>query len=328
MFQRIVDFLPHTAHHTAQLLLSLYSQIANNKKPPQWHSVNWRGLHFPNPLSPAGGIDKNAKHLSAWWALGAGFIEVGTITPLPQKPNPGATLKRSYQQSTLWNHLGFPNAGVSAIQKNLKKWEHIRPTPLFANIGKNRQTPNEHATQDYLKCIRALSPYVDAFVINISSPNTQGLTQLCKPSQLKALLTEIQKTLSKLKKQIPFLIKWSIDMEEKDFLQSIDIALECGVGGHIICNSSLQRSASSLWPAYGGLSGAPLQKISSERLKLVQKHLGQERQNQLLVSVGGILTAKEVFERLNMGADLVQVYSALVFKGPLFLKHTAHYKRS
>ena len=323
VFQRLVDFFPGTAHLTAHLLLSVYSlQVPKKsyKNPLQWRSVRWKGLYFPNPLSPAGGMDKNACHLPAWWALGAGFIEVGTVTPFPQTKLKGATLKRSYQQKTLWNHLGFPNAGVEAIQKNLKKWEKFRPTPIFANIGKNRQTPNHRAVEDYLKCITALFPYVDAFVINISSPNTPELSQLSEPPKLKSLLREIHKTLNHFEEKKPFFIKWSPDMSEPDFLRSLDIALECGAEGHIICNSTLQRPAGAFWPAHGGLSGAPLKAVSRQRLKLTQKHVGQERPKQLLISVGGILTVEDVLDRLKEGADLVQVYSGLIFNGPLFLK--------
>ena len=320
MLKQIVDLYPVTAHYMAHLLLSAYSQIQGCPKPLKWQSLCWKGMDFPNPLAPAGGMDKNAKHLPAWWALGAGFIEIGTITPMPQKKNPGMTLKRSYRPETLWNHLGFPNEGVRAVQKNLKKWKDYRPTPIFANIGKNRQTPNDRAEEDYLKCITELFSYVDAFVINISSPNTQGLTKLSEPLRLKRLLAEIHKHLSHFKQKKPFLIKWGPDMSELDFLHSIDIALECGAEGHIICNSSLRRQASSTWPTHGGLSGASLIQVSKQRLHLIQKHLGMERKNQLIVSVGGVLTVEEVFERLKCSADLVQVYSALVFKGPFFLK--------
>ena len=322
MFPYLVDFFPHTAHSTAHLLLSLYSQIQSYKKPSplKWRSFRWKGLDFPNPLSPAGGMDKNAKHLQAWWALGAGFIEIGTVTPLPQKTNPGATLKRSYQQKAIWNHLGFPNEGSQAIQKTLKKWENFRPTPIFANIGKNRQTLNKNAPQDYLQCIDDLAPYVDAFVINISSPNTLGLKKLAEPKALKILLRKIQQKLNQREKKIPFLIKWSPDMNELSFRQAVDIALECGAEGHIICNSSLQRPTHSHWPTHGGLSGAGLAPISKQKLELIQKHLGSERQNQLLISVGGILTVEDIFDRLTKGAHLVQVYSALVLKSPFFFK--------
>ncbi len=318
---------PGFAHQLADLFFSIYSSAIGNKKPPEWNSVHWKNLYFPNPLSPAGGVDKSAKHLKAWWALGAGFIEVGTVTPLPQKKNPGSTLKRNIKEQALWNHLGFPGEGLEKVQKRLKELQDFHPTPIFANIGKNRNTQNEKAEEDYIQCISSLYPYVDAFVINISSPNTKGLGELAQPKRLKTLLQAIFKALhSTEKNKKPFFIKWSPDLKEDEFLQSLDIALECGAEGHIICNTSTQREINNIFPNYGGISGAPLANISKKRLKLTNKHLGIERKNQLLISVGGILKPEDVFERLNMGADLVQTYSALVFQGPFFLQKVFQYQ--
>ncbi len=338
---------PNVAYKIADFLLVAYSLYAQDQPPPVWRPVQWKGLYFPNPLSPAGGIDKHARCIKAWWALGAGFIEIGTVTPLPQQKNPGVTLKRNTQQQALWNHLGFPGPGLNYVTKQLKKIQQFRPTPIFANIGKNRTTPNQIAYQDYIQCITHLYPYVDGFVINISSPNTKDLCQLAEPNQLKPLLKAIQNTLNHLpptshhkpstshnkpfishnkpsishnKKShsLQILIKWSPDIPEKDFLLSLDTALECGVNGHILSNSS--NGLCSYFPKNGGVSGRPLTQKAKNQLVLTQKHLGTQRTNQLLISTGGILTIDEVFQRLAMGADLVQVYSALVFQGPLFLK--------
>lgn len=317
---------PHFAHHLADLFFSSYSKIIGYKEPPEWQSFQWKNLSFPNPLAPAGGVDKSAKHLKAWWALGAGFIEIGTITPLPQKENAGPTLKRNIKEQALWNHLGFPGDGVEMVQKRLKKLHHFHPTPVFANIGKNRNTPNNNAEEDYIKCITSLYPYVDAFIINISSPNTKGLEELAEPTRLNRLLQTVsQHLLSFQESSKPFLIKWSPDLKDNEFLQSLDIALKWGAAGHIICNTTKQRKIEGSFPEYGGISGAPLAFISKERLNLVQKHLGTERKNQLLISVGGILSPKDVLERLNLGANLVQIYSALVFEGPFFLRKVFQY---
>ena len=271
-------------------------------------------------MGPAGGLDKSARHLKAWWALGAGFIEVGTVTPLPQKKNPGVFIKRDWNRKILWNNMGFPGKGADTVSKRLKQLKFQRPTPLFINIGKNRTTPIESAEKDYLSCISTLHSVADAFVINISSPNTKNLKDLAKPALLKKLLTAIQQKLQSLETPKPFFVKWGIDREEKDFLSSLDIALECGAEGHIVCNSSSQREKSEGFPPYGGVSGAPLKDISIKRLLLLQKHLGAERKNQLLISVGGVLKPKEVWERRALGADLVQTYSGLVFEGPYFFR--------
>ena len=309
----------------ADLLLSLYSGIAGKKAPPEWQPVYWKNLYFPNPIGPAGGMDKSAKHLKAWWALGAGFIEVGTVTPLPQSKNRGPTLKRDWKRKALWNHLGFPGDGVEKIKQRLKKIQSFRPTPVFANIGKNRQTKNEQAHIDYIQCISALHPYVDGFVINISSPNTKNLTNLAKPTALKKLLQDIKQKLNSFEQIKPFLIKWSPDLNEKEFLQSLDVALKWGAEGHIICNTSTKREANSPFPDYGGVSGAPLSHVSKKKLQLITKHLNTEKKNQLLISVGGIIEPKDISERMKLGADLVQVYSALVFQSPFFFRQAFQY---
>ena len=259
--------------------------------------------------------------MKAWWAMGAGFTEIGTITPQAQKKNPGPSLKKNNQQQALWNNLGFPGPGVSKIVRNLKKLKQFKPTPIFANISKNRNTPNQDAIKDFLHCIQLLNPYVDAFVINVSSPNTTHLSELAQPQYLKKLLSAIQKELTtQAHPPKPFLIKWSPDLSEPDFLLSLDIALECGASGHIICNSTIHRKSNSPFPKIGGISGKPLAKISEQRLMLIQQHLQSERKNQLIISTGGILTPEEALQRLDMGADLIQVYSALVFQGPYFFR--------
>lgn len=315
-------FLPaEWSHQIANIFLSIYATCNNNKSPPIWRPLKWKHLYFPNPLAPAGGIDKQAKFMKAWWAMGAGFIEIGTITPEAQKKNPGPSLKKNNQQQALWNNLGFPGPGVSTIVHNLKTLKHFKPTPIFANISKNRTSPNHDAIKDFLHCIQQLHPHVDAFVINISSPNTINLLELTQPQYLKKLLNTIQQELTKLSHPPkPFFIKWGPDLSERDFLLSLDIAMECGASGHIVCNSTTHREPNSHFPKTGGVSGRPLTKISKQRLTLIQKHLHSERKNQLLISTGGILTPNDVLQRLDMGADLIQVYSALVFQGPYFFR--------
>ena len=315
-------FLPtEWAHALANGFLSAYSlaHSFSNVHIPQWRSVKWRNLYFPNPLAPAGGLDKQAKYMQAWWALGAGFVEIGTITPKPQKKLLGPSLKKNNLEKSLWNHLGFPNPGVQAIAKKLKLKNKL--TPVLANISNNRDTSNQNASQDFIQCIQTLHPYVDAFVINISSPNTTELCRLTRPQYLKTLLNPIRQTLISLKQvPKPFFIKWSPDLTEKDFLNSLNISLECGASGHILCNSTSKRNSNSTFPSVGAVSGKPLAKIAEQKLKLIQKYLEPDRKNQLLISVGGILSPKDALDRLNMGADLIQIYSALVFQGISFFK--------
>ena len=282
-------------------------------------------MEFPNPLAPAGGVDKSAKQIKAWWALGAGFIEVGTITPLPQKANKGVILKRNVKHQALWNYMGFPGDGVQAVSNRLKALGALKSTPIFANIGKNRNTVLEESYKDYIQCISVLNPYVDAFVINISSPNTKDLRNLSAPIYLKTLLNQISCHFSSMKDKKPFFIKWSPDMEEKDFLNALDQAGMYGVEGHIICNSSqiLGRNLQQCsFKQHGGVSGSPLNSIARKRLMLAHKHLAYDRQKYLLISSGGVLRPEDVFDRLDIGANLVQVYSALIFDGPHFFLKT------
>ncbi|MBX9767368.1 MAG: quinone-dependent dihydroorotate dehydrogenase, partial [Bdellovibrionales bacterium] len=186
-------------HKLAPLALSLYGQ----RHPFQtltWKSMTWRGLHFPNRLGLAAGVDKNAENISDWWTLGPGFLEIGTVTPLPQGPNPGKVVDRDASRLALWNRLGFPSVGAKKIKKRVErlKWPHF--TPVFVNVGRNRTTPNEKAADDYVSVMLEFKDCADAFVINISSPNTQGLRDLQQPETLRAFLKSI---LNKVREQIP-----------------------------------------------------------------------------------------------------------------------------
>ena len=329
------------SHELAQRALDLYSLYLKGRwtlggkgaawwKVPVWRDVHWQGLYFPNPTGPAGGVDKSGRHLRAWWALGAGFVEVGTVTFKPQKVGPAPVLKRWNGERVLWNALGFPSEGVEVVSRRLKQMSSFkRPTPVFANIGKNRHTSNEKAHEDIIPCLQSLYPYVDAFVINVSSPNTKDLRQLARPVFLKPLLQEVEKVLRPLGR--PFLIKWGPDWDSpKDFLKSLDTALQGGAKGHILCNTTTARGTGdfgeNFWrgvPDRGGLSGSVLSGPAKKWLSLTNKHLGGERKNQLLVSSGGILSPRDLARRLDMGADLVQMYSAFVWEGPSLLRRSA-----
>jgi dihydroorotate dehydrogenase len=308
------------AHDLSQPALKLYG-FFKSPKPFCWKSFQWRHLHFENPLGTSGGVDKNAETTSAFWALGAGFLEVGTVTPRPQNPNPGNILDRDFSLQAVWNKMGFPNKGVANMKSNLKKISRPYPTPLFINIGKNRDTKNDDAVQDYLFCIKELWPFADAFVVNISSPNTSGLRDLLQPPNLSKLLAPL---ISECKSHnLPILLKLSPDMSESDLKSALDISSDLGIDGWILTNTTLQRAAGVHFPPEGGVSGAPLSELSKTILKSAVRHLGDKRNQKLLISVGGILTPKDILERLELGAHLVQVYSALIFEGPTFFKKVA-----
>lgn len=306
------------AHRLAPLGLSYYASKMPDES-PVWMPLSWKGLNFPNRLGIAGGVDKNAEHLKIWQKLGVGFIEVGTVTPYSQGANPGKILDRDWNAKNLWNRMGFPNHGADEVYFNLFNEKSHLKIPVFVNIGKNRSRPNSEAEVDYFYLADRFNKLADAFVVNVSSPNTQGLRELQTPEFLKKLIQGIQKQAAGK----PILIKLSPDMTEEDFRQSIEACAEAGCSGFILTNTTLSRPNSCEFPKEGGLSGKDLADLSKKHLVKAIEILGAKRSEFLLISVGGVLTADEVKERIHLGADLVQTYSALVFEGPGFFRQTA-----
>lgn len=277
---------------------------------------------FPNPFGLAGGVDKNAKNVLAWQRLGCGFLEIGTITPAPQTPNPGQILLRDIPNASLWNKMGFPNEGSKAVYDRVKKVRSEIQVPLFINVGKGRETSLEDAANDYLCGVETFYDLADAIVVNISSPNTQNLRQLQSKEYLEPLIKTVREKINALAKthtigrQAPlFLIKLSPDLNSDQLGDFISTAKKY-VDGFILTNTTTIRDPSSKLPKEGGVSGKLLQPLAENALQLLIKHLGQERQNFLIVSVGGIMTPDDALRRLQMGADLIQVYAGLIYYGP------------
>ena len=293
-------------------------------------------------------MDKNALHIKHWLALGAGFVEIGTITPKPQKANPSKILDRSLKHLSLWNNMGFPNKGLDFVQKKLmKRFDHSKShsvsyrdslldknqklkssgnlnenqkfkrknlSPIFINIGKNRETPLDQALEDYRKSLTTLYPFASAFVINISSPNTKDLRKLFSAKRLPSFLTSLKQIMQNLNPKIPLILKLSPD--EKDFIRIIEQSLSANIDGWCICNSTAERAIENLFTQRGGVSGKLLAPKSLSLLKTLTKYLRDNKvEDKLVISCGGVLTAQDVLERLREGAHLVQVYSALVFEG-------------
>lgn len=315
----IWKFLPASlAHRLAPLGLSYYASKMPDEI-PQWKAFDWKGLHFPNRLGIAGGVDKNAEHLETWQRLGVGFIEVGTVTPYSQKANKGKIVDRDWNAKNLWNRMGFPNHGSDEVYFNLHSAKHKLKIPVFVNIGKNRNRANDEAEVDYVYLADRFKSLADAFVINVSSPNTQGLRNLQSPEFLKALLERLQKIVGKT----PLLVKLSPDMSAQDFQDVLLACADAGANGFILTNTTLSRPQGSPFPKEGGLSGKSLAELAKKHLVQAIEILGDRRSQFLLVSVGGVLSAEDVQERLSLGADLVQTYSGLVFEGPQFFRDTA-----
>ncbi len=310
---------PLRAHDLSQYLLPPLAALTPSVE-KKVLPLDWKGIHFENPLGIAGGVDKNGHCLSAWKKLGAGFLEVGTVTPEPQKANPGVILMRDTPHKSLWNKMGFPNGGAKALAAQLKKLKK-ESTPLFINVGKNRWTENDQAHLDYISCIKTLSPFADAFVINVSSPNTKGLRDLLAEKELEKFLIQIREGASLALKSKPLLLKLSPDMGEEALRAALAVSSPW-VQGWILTNTTRERWPGCPFPENeGGVSGEPLRSLSQKALTIAALYKIKDPEK-LIVSVGGISSGSEVMARLHAGADLVQFYSALVFTGPSFFRKT------
>jgi dihydroorotate dehydrogenase len=280
------------------------------------------GLTFANPVGLAAGFDKDARHLQGLSCLGFGFIEVGTVTPLPQSGNPQPRLFRLPADGALINRMGFNNDGLEALVRRLRRWRARHPVggPVIGgNIGKNKATPNEQALDDYLRCFEALFPVVDYFVVNVSSPNTPNLRALQEKEPLTRLLQHLQARNRAEAVPKPMLLKIAPDLTDGQLDDIAAIVRETGLTGVIATNTTIDRSALRL-PAEaiaaigaGGLSGAPLRQRSTEVIRHLRSQLGADP---VIIGVGGIDSAAAAHEKLAAGANLVQVYTGLVYAGP------------
>jgi dihydroorotate dehydrogenase len=288
------------------------------------------GIDFPNPVGLAAGFDKNAAYLQALQCLGFGFIEIGTVTPIAQEGNPKPRLFRLPADKALINRMGFNNAGMETIAENLRNWrlkeskEDKTPMIIGGNIGKNKITPNEDAWQDYIKCFHALHAYVDYFVVNVSSPNTPGLRELQEKDALYKILTSLQKINKEKQIQRPILLKIAPDLSNEQIDDVLELATEITLNGLVISNTTLDRSklsASSSSIATevgaGGLSGLPSRQRSTDIVQYAYERLQGEIP---IIASGGIFTGADAREKLNAGADLLQVWTGFIYEGPAIAK--------
>ena len=316
---------PSLAHALTPYGLPIFSRLYSpfcSRDLPSYKPFDWKGLHFENRFGIAGGVDKNAENVLDWQRLGAGFLEVGTITPREQGPNSGRIIDRKNSHEALWNKMGFPNQGSHRILNRIQKQKNRIKVPLFINAGKNRNTPQENAAQDYAQVIQNFKSYADAFVVNISSPNTQGLRNLQTGPSLHTFLESLRNELARgdaSPPQQPLLLKLSPDMEIDDFQNSVRIASQF-VDGYICTNTTASREGAPFFPPEGGMSGKPLAARSELLLEKCQEALGPSRSNYLIVSCGGVVHPLDALRRLEKGADLVQTYSGLIFYGPWFFQ--------
>lgn len=280
------------------------------------------GLRFPNPVGLAAGFDKDGKSFEAMSSLGFGFIEVGTVTPKGQEGNPQPRLFRLPQDQGLINRMGFNNEGVEALVSRLKKAKY-KNLIVGGNIGKNKVTPNESASEDYRICFEALFPYVDYFVVNVSSPNTPNLRALQDKAPLTKLLTLLQDLNQQKESPKPILLKIAPDLTDSQLDDILDIVQTTKIAGIIATNTTTSRAGlkekEEVVKAIGngGLSGKPVKNRSTEVIRYLYEKSNRSLQ---IIGVGGICSAEDALEKLEAGACLVQVYSGLIYAGPSLIK--------
>lgn len=324
---------PETAHHFVfnslgffgklpgfrTLISSIYGKIRKEE------SVVVAGLEFPNRVGLAAGFDKDALLFKELGAFGFGFVEIGTVTPRPQPGNPKPRLFRLPLDHALINRMGFNNRGAAAAAIRLR--DRNKGLVIGGNIGKNKDTPNEKAGDDYESCFRTLFDHVDYFVVNVSSPNTPGLRQL----QEKGPLLEILKRLDALNgdmakeqnvRKKPVFLKIAPDLTDSQLDEVVDVVLDSGSAGIIATNTTVSRDhlktdiQTVTAIGAGGLSGKPVSKRSTE----VIRHIASKSQGKFaIIGVGGIHTTEDAMEKLNAGADLIQLYTGFVYEGPALI---------
>ena len=287
-------------------------------------SVFVAGITFPNPIGLAAGFDKNAKLLTVWEALGFGYVEIGTVTPKPQDGNPLPRLFRLKPDEAIINRMGFNNEGAEAIALRLANFrERNKHFIIGGNIGKNKVTPNEDAFSDYQKVYHALAPYVNYFVVNVSSPNTPGLRELQEKEPLTQLLRGLMQEKAKANYLHPIFLKIAPDLTKEQVLDIVSIVKETGIAGVVATNTTIERKGlrtdRNLIEAIGagGLSGKPIEKMATEIIRLLAENLPD---SVALIGVGGIRSAETANEKLKAGAKLLQLYSGYIFEGPALVK--------
>ena len=326
-----MDMLAATQH---SVLRQLYSQARVNDP------VRLCGLSFPNRIGLAAGLDKNARCIDAWQAMGFGFVEVGTVTPLAQAGNPKPRMFRLPKAQALINRLGFNNQGLESFLNNVSRAtfrQHSeQPMLLGLNIGKNAATPIERANDDYLTCLNAVYPHADYVTVNISSPNTKNLRQLQTDEAFTSLLQMLQQRRRELAdmhgKQVPVFIKIAPDLDDLQLQQVCDsLRSVCMQGeevtdqawGVIATNTTLSRDAVeglAHGDQAGGLSGAPVREASNRVIRHLRRELGAGFP---IIGVGGVMTAADALEKIQSGADLVQIYTGLIYAGPALITECA-----
>ena len=349
-------FDPEKVHYFSMGLLKMACRISFFKhiisqayKPKGNTAYSILNIQFPNRVGLGAGFDKNAIYLDELEALGFGFVEIGTVTPLPQAGNDKPRLFRLPKDKALINRMGFNNEGVEAVAERLKKRKdnlniHRKKFTVTenhtsqiihhkliigGNIGKNKVTPNEDAWKDYEKCFIALHHLVDYFVVNVSSPNTPGLRELQEKDALRKILTNLQNINKRYTDPKPILLKIAPDLTREQLDDVVNLSLEIHLDGLVASNTTLNRSGLSTASQQecnrigaGGLSGMPVRKRSTE----IVSYLHQQTNGRIpIIASGGIFTGADASEKLDAGASLVQVWTGFIYEGPAIIKNISAY---
>ena len=315
---------PETAH---ELTLGAIARLQNTPAQALWQQarvddpVTVAGLRFPNRVGLAAGLDKNGRCIDGLGAMGFGFVEVGTVTPKAQPGNPKPRMFRVPAAQALINRLGFYNDGLDALVAHVQRAKGFRAAGgiVGLNIGKNAATPIEHAADDYLLALRGVYPYADYVTINISSPNTQNLRALQSDEQLQLLLNMLVGRRAELEREHghkPIFVKIAPDLDEEQIRVVAATLQRHGIDGVIATNTTTSRHGVHHLPngqETGGLSGAPLLAGSNRVIRLLRSELGRSYP---IIGVGGVMSAADAKSKRNAGADLVQLYTGLVYHGP------------
>ncbi len=328
LIRKLLFALPAELAHEIGLVGLDWGGVLLAERPPEV-PVELLGLTFPNPVGLAAGLDKNGDHIDALAALGFGFIEIGTVTPLPQPGNPKPRMFRLPQHQAIINRMGFNNKGVDYLVSRVRR--RRSDIILGINIGKNKDTPNERALDDYLQCLEKVYELADYITINISSPNTEGLRDLQHKAELEKLLSGIKQRQTELAdtcgSYTPMLVKLAPDLDVDSVEGIADTLNGLQIDGVIATNTTLARDGISGAHAeeIGGLSGAPLKTRADKVLSLLSRHLNS---NIPLVGVGGITKGGDATDKIDAGARLIQLYTGFIYQGPKLITECCREIRS
>lgn len=329
----LFKFDPEQVHHFVTKNLKIFNSAPGGSALSRslWRIEDSRlekdvlGLRFKNPVGLAAGFDKNGEYISEMANLGFGFIEVGTVTPLPQPGNDKPRMFRLPADEALINRMGFNNKGVDMAAERIAAYRKNQPEAqkglmIGGNIGKNKNTPNEEAVSDYIKCFDRLFDVVDYFVVNVSSPNTPGLRALQDKKPLTEILSTLQQRNSKNGIRKPILLKIAPDLTNEQLDDIIEIVAETKIDGLIATNTTISRegliSPEKVVKEAGGLSGRPLTQRSTEVIRYLA-----EKSNYAfpIIGAGGIHSAEDAIDKLNAGASLIQLYTGFIYEGPALI---------